>query len=252
MGDRAWVALAVLGLTAGVILGTPMPCAAQIVRGTVLETGTRRPIMLARVGLLDTTFAVVDETLSEDDGAFTLQAPAPGDYYVVADRLGYLPRIDGILEMGEGGFITVEFFLPARPVELEGITATAERVIARRKLETGGFFEREQRGFGHFIGPEDIARRPVIDASDLFRGVPRVQVVGDPLAGSTVYFRGGRGGSCSPRILVDGVPAPPGLALEDLVSVQDIVGVEVYVGVASAPIEFLSNSNCGVLLIWTG
>ncbi|HSR43406.1 MAG TPA: TonB-dependent receptor plug domain-containing protein, partial [Longimicrobiales bacterium] len=218
----------------------------------VLETGTRRPVMLARVALVDTTYAMVDETLSEEDGAFILQAPGPGDYWVVADRVGYRPKMDGILELGEDGWITIEFFLPLQPIELEGITATAERQFARAKLETMGFYDREERGFGHFIDPEEIDNRPVTRPVDLLRGIPRVLVAEDPLAGSTVLFRGGLQGTCSPRIIVDNVEIMGGLALEDAVAVEDIVGIEVYVGVAAAPAEYLMNSNCGVLLIWTG
>lgn len=225
---------------------------AQVVTGTVLESGTRRPVMLARVALLDTAYTPVDETISEHDGRFRLRAPAPGDYWVVVDRLGYQPKMDGILELGEGGYINVEFYLPVQAIELEGITATVRRQMARRQLETMGFYERERRGFGHFIDPEDIENRPASSPTDLLRGLPRVMVSQDMLRGSTVLFRGGLEGTCAPRIIVDNVEIMGGIPLEDAVAVEDIVGVEVYVGVASAPAEYLMNSNCGVLLIWTG
>ena len=234
-----------------VMLAAPGSVAAQVVTGHVLESETSRPVMLARVALLDTTYTVVDETLSEEDGRFTLQAPAPGDYYVLADRVGYQPRLDGILELGQDGYINVEFYLPAQAIELEGITATARRQIERRHLERQGFFQRQEMGLGHHIGPEEIRERPPFDLADLLRGIPRVQVVGDGLGGSTVVFRGGIQGTCEPRIMVDGIEVIGG-SIEGAMAVEDIIAVEVYAGVASAPMEYSGLNNCGVLLIWTG
>lgn len=224
---------------------------AQIVRGSVLESGSRQPIMLATVALVDTAFVVVDQTFSEDDGGFILEAQAPGSYWVVVDRIGYQPRMDGILEMGEDGFISVEFYLPPRPIQIEGLTATARRELARRHLETQGFYDRQDMGFGHHIGPADLEKRPIFDIPGLLRGIPRV-VVSRDMRGSTVMFRGGReGGTCQPRILVDGSEIMPGIPIDDVADVRDIVGVEAYVGTASAPLEYVVNNTCGVLLIWT-
>jgi len=244
------------GLTLGALLTASSGGQAQIVRGRLLESGSGEPIMLGTVALLDTTMAVIDEAFTNDKGAFILEAPRAGAYFVLADRLGYVRSVDGILELGEGGEISVDYYLRPQPIVLDSLTVEAERQRIVRRLETAGFYERQRAGFGHFVTPEQIERRMPITARDLLRSVPGLRVVDDGFLGQIIVMRGNQGQSCSPRLHVDGARIAPagggGVRLEDVVNVDDITGVEIYDGGADTPLEYGGTGNgCGVVLVWT-
>lgn len=241
------------------------PLAAQTVRGHLRQAGTDEPVTLGHVALLDTGMTVVANSLSDHEGFFELVAPAPGDYYVVADRLGYDPVLDGIIELGEGGVLPVEIHMTIRVIEIEGLSVTARRQRVDAQLENAGFWDRMEAGQGKFITPDDIARRPSMDIPQLMREIPQVQFLGGKIP--IFRARAGRGiaggaglppGYCMPRVYVDGAQvdlSPMGgepLPIEYAVGLQDIVGVEVYSGGATVPLQWGgSQGSCGVIIFWT-
>lgn len=242
----------------GVLLLWPSgtaPC--QTVRGHVLESGTETPVVLAEVTLLDTVLNVVDQTYSAHDGAFVLQAPDPGSFYVRATALGYRPMLDGVAELSEDGVLPVVFFLVPDPLEVEGVEATAERERVEQFLESQDFYERQQDGFGYFITPEEIEKRNVRDFVRLFQNRP-VEVKGG-LTGTELRIRRAFCGRDYPTIWVNGVLVGPGWrrpggALERVVSVYDILAVEIYTGPASTPLQWSGTnllSGCGTIVFWT-
>jgi len=247
--------LSALVLTLAVVLAPPH-AGAQTVHGRLLEQGTARPIAAGDLTLLGEDGEAVDRAETDSAGHFTLRSPDPGSFYVRAERIGYRPKTDGILELGEGGEITVDFYLMPQPVELEGVEGTVEGMTLlerkdREYLDWQGFYDRKKMGFGHFITPEEIEEDPPIDYYDLFRKMPGVRGVSGARGGEGVQItaRGGTfggGGYCSPAIFVDGIPTsnPP--------PVEAIVGVEVYKGIASVPLQFSRlGGGCGVVLVWT-
>lgn len=164
--------------------------------GRLLEQGTGRPVGAADVTLIGEAGGVVDRAETDPVGRFTLRSPDPGRFYVRAERIGYRAKMDGMLELGEGGEITVDFYLTPEPVELEGIDATAEAMSVwlrrdRDYLASQGFYDRKKVGFGHFITPEDLEER-------------------QPGKGSVVMTgRGDKGGArCTPTVLVNSSPYP--------------------------------------------
>lgn len=261
---------------------------AQTIQGTLLESGSRRPIMLGQIALLDTTMTVVERTLTDHDGRFSITAPAAGSYYVVADRLGYIPVIDGIVELEGGGWLPVEFFLRPAPLELEPIVATADREEIVRRLTNERFYDREKMGFGHFVPPSEIERRAPVDAEALLRGIPGLRFMEQGMVGQALFMRGGGPpmpsleevrrrraeepgrlatsidsvaappGYCRPRLYVDGARAVTdrpssggGLVLDGLLDIRDIIGVEVYNRASNVPLQYAGIGRCGVILIWT-
>ncbi|MFC1574453.1 carboxypeptidase regulatory-like domain-containing protein [Gemmatimonadota bacterium] len=259
----------------------PTSLAGQEVRGRLLESETGTGIPMASVALLDTTMATVVETLTNEEGAFSLQAPAPGSYHVLAEALGYAPRVDGILEMGAGGSVTIEFYLRPKPIEMDSLIVALTRVRTFRNLTEVGYYDRRKMGFGSYITPEEIQRRNPVTAFDLLRGVPNLHLGARNVEGTRVYLR--RGGLvCNPKVYVDGTlvmndphteglgpeeldtsmidaeartdEAMPsyGVVLEDLVNFQDISAVEVHTRATSIPLLYGgTQDNCGVILIWT-
>jgi hypothetical protein len=224
-----------------------------VVSGRLLDGATRRPISDGRVQLLDLDGAVVATDESDASGGFRLEAPGPGDYYIRGERLGYTSRTDGVLELGEGGRITIEFYLRTAPIQLDTVRATVEGWRLERHLEDQGFYERLEQGFGHFITPEDISRLRPADPSDLLRNVPGARVV-DGWPSRSVYFRV-MGEYCEPRIFVDGIEVndlAPGAALGEVVDIEAVSGIEVYNRPSSVPLQYGgTGASCGLILVWT-
>ena len=235
------------------LIAAPGLLEAQVVQGRVLETDTGRPIMSAMVSLIDSTGVVVNKSLSSANGFFRLQAPHPGSYHVLAEGLGYAPFLDGILDLGEGGFVSVEFFLRPQPIQLDSLVAVISRVQTIRHLKNMGYYERMASGFGRFITPEDIANRPFFSFADFFRRMPQVRTATGFL-GTEVVVRGGGVGYCAPRLIVDGMvidPVSGNARIDAVVSVKDIAAMEVYTGVAQVPLQYSSVNTCGAIIIWT-
>jgi hypothetical protein len=236
------------------------PLRAQAVEGRLLEAGTRKPILLAVVTLLDSMMVLVDRTYTDHTGRFSLRSARPGSYYVAAAATGYIPRVDGRLEMPRGSSMSVELLLRESVMRLDSIAVDAEARSIRGDLSGAGFFERMQQGFGHFITPEMLQKRPALNAMELLRDIAGVQMRGSGLRGTVAYMRGGDGRPCLPHIFVDGARAAwlmPGLAVQDTATIEDIVdvthlqAVEVYPRVAQAPMQYASLTTCGVILFWT-
>ena len=244
---------ALLFLTSGLLFG-PNPADAQQVQGTVIDRIARERVVGASVMLLDTTFAVAVGTTANQTGAFRLEAPGPGSYFVLTEALGYRPTMDGILDLGEGGSVTVEIYMDPKPLQLDSLKVAVERIETHRILEMAGFNERVDAGFGHFITPEELRRRNPRYHFEIFRNTPGVRVSGAGLMGTMIEFTVGsvRGPTCTPRIFVDGIGVIADMGLEAVVEVDQIAGVEIYSRPSQVPLQWGgSDSTCGVLLFWT-
>jgi hypothetical protein len=243
-------AMLILGL-----LFSPSPAESQQVQGLVFDTQTGERVMGASVLLLDTTFTVVTGTSTNTTGVFLLESPRPGSFFVLTESLGYAPTMDGILDLGEGGSVTVEIYLDPKPIQLDSMKVAVERAETYLIMETAGFNERRQTGFGHFITPEEIQRRDPRYFFELFRNSPGVRVTGSSLSGTTIEFTVGsvRGPTCVPNVYVDGIMVTMDFGgLEAAVGIDQIAAVEIYTRASSVPLQWGGiNAGCGTLLIWT-
>lgn len=205
---------------------------------------------------------VVRRVEADSAGYFSIDAPGPGSYYLRAERIGYATKTDGILELGRDARVEVDFYLLTRPVELEGLEATGERTDwieerLRRRLEAQGFYDRQERGFGHFITPQEIEERPPTRPRDLFRSIPRMEtgdVIGRPGSDGLVAMGcGGTGGRGGFHAYVNGIRVHEGSVWDmgNDISMADIAAVEVYTSVARMPLQYSMLGACGVILIWT-
>ena len=274
-GIRRWIA----GLVTAVAVH-PAAMAGQEVTGLLLESETRAPIAWATISLLDTTFNAVTQTLSSQTGAFLLESPEAGSFYVLAEALGYEPKVDGILELKEGGSASIEFYLKPKPLEMDSLIVALKRVRTYGYLTEVGYYERQKMGFGTFVSPDEIQRRRPFTTFDLLRSVPDLRIEEGGRAGTRVYLM--RGGSrCNPAVLLDGSRAfndthterggpladlPPfgapssirtqrddqGIVLESIVDIEDISAVEVHTRATSMPLQYGgTQESCGLLMIWT-
>ena len=63
---------------------------------------------------------------------------------------------------------------------------------------------------------------------------------------------GGGFASCPMAVVIDGFQMPSPYDLEELPSPKEIMGIEVYSGNATIPVQFARwNSGCGLILVWT-
>ena len=236
------------------------PVRAQQVNGLLLEAGSRKPILLAVVTLLDSMMVLIDRTYTDHSGRFTLESRTPGSYYLAAAATGYMPRVDGRLELPRGSRISVELSLATAVMRLDSIPVDAETRSIRGDLDGAGFFGRMKQGFGHFITPDMLRERPPLNAMELLRGIAGVQMRGSGLRGTVAYMRGADGRPCLPHIYVDGARAAwlmPGVAVQDTATIEDILdvthvqAVEVYARAVEAPAQYAALTTCGVILFWT-
>jgi hypothetical protein len=148
--------------------------------------------------------------------------------------------------------ITSVIDAPAIPLEPVVVTAFS------RKLEVAGFYEREKRGVGTFIGKKQIDAMNVQRTSDLLRKVPSARIIpqsnrrNNAPANATV----GRGG-CRYAFLIDGSRTLADFEM-DYVAPGAIEGVEVYNSLSEVPALFRAiataeagSALCGVVVIWT-
>ena len=138
----------------------------------------------------------------------------------------------------------------ARP--LPGIGVREERIGRVPTLERFEERRRERHGFGFFLTRADIVRRAGASLSSLVGQANGVRLVrlrnGRALVRFTRWSH--KGGSCAPRVWVDGVIAK-GLELDDIPS-TDVEALELYPSAASVPSEFTAAEfDCGVVAIWT-
>ncbi|WP_396221813.1 carboxypeptidase regulatory-like domain-containing protein [Gemmatimonas sp.] len=229
----------------------------QVVRGTARLEGVARastsgagnqPLANARV----TVWGSGLETRSASDGRFTLSGLPSGSYLLETTAIGYQPSRE-IIELRADATLTANARLE-RLLMLDTVQVRAQR---RRLLgpAMAGFEERRQRGFGKFLGPEELSKRVESQTSDLFVNLAGVRVV-PGVGGDRVLLRGDFRGSCVPTVFIDGVriPNPDGQdSVNDYVMPMDIRAIEVYVTAVTRPPEFaIGTSTCGSIVIWTG
>lgn len=210
--------------------------------GVVYSGWSGEPLESAQVIMLGSGRSA----LTDVSGYFRIEDLNPGTDSVEVRYLGYERNHEVIVIAGQR-LTQAVFLLTPSVLELAELRVEVEPLRAAGKLAR--FEERRNRGFGHFLGPMDIERIAPQRTADVLRRIPGLIVTSVRLGRSTIKI--GRGlSSCSPIVYLDGM-AMPAFEFDDI-SPQDLMAVEVYSGVASAPVEFSNRNNgCGVIAVWT-
>lgn len=233
------------------------PMEIEVLRGAGSVRGVARastggagnqPLANARV----TVWGSGLEVRSASDGGFALSGLPTGSYILETVAIGYQPSRE-VIELRPDEAVTVN----TRLERLLTLDTVQVRALRRRALgpNVAGFEERRQRGFGKFLGPDELDRRVASQASDLFRMIPGVRVV-PGFGGDRVLLRGDFRGTCVPTMFLDGMRILDmgGVnSINSYVAPMEIRAVEVYVSGAATPPEFSNGlSTCGSIVIWTG
>lgn len=185
---------------------------------------------------------------SRGDGGFEVDAVEAGINLIQVRRIGYRPASIEIQVPPTSDEISVPISMGVIPVRLSEIVVSAERTVFVSPL-LREFYQRRKQGMGYYFTRWEIEKQNPLEVTDLLRAVPGVRIV--PLGQFYKTIRVGRG-TCfeaRPAVFLDGMP----IFVEDidlLVDPRDLHGVEVYRGIAGAPVQY-SNSRCGVILLWT-
>ncbi len=227
---------------------------AQVVEGVLLDRDSGAPIELGLVALLTPEGDSVAAALTNRAGRFTLEADVGGDFLLTASALGYRSTLaSSVLELGDGGRMTLEFRLQAIPIDIGGIVVDVESSwLDQPGLVQNGFVARAQTGMGRFLSPGDIEESTAYTTTELLTTTGRVMSQYQ-IGGDRILMRG-RLGLCSPFVYVDGlrVSTGGGLSLDAYVPIQVVDAVEVYRSPVEAPPQFAAGLwGCGVIVIWT-
>ncbi len=201
--------------------GIPIPYAMVTVQGAVRSSDTTGRVLVA------------------EQRALTVE--------VGVRRMGYVPFAGVAARESTADNFTVVL----QPVQRE---LEAVRTIAPKNtpLSRTGFYdrmERVQKGaiLGEFITPEELELRGRGGVLGVFYGKQYAQPAG----------RGKLSGRrhCKMQILLDGMLIVEHDNLEELISINEVMGIEIYPSTANAPHELIPNTlrgSCGIVALWTG
>jgi hypothetical protein len=190
-------------------------------------------------------------------GEFTLSDVVAGSRIIEARAIGY-PPARAQTTVRPGLTQRVELGVADSIPVLDPVT-----VVARYEpyLARVGFALRRHTAIGHFVDTTDVQRAGAAQFEELLRMIPGVRL--RPNGSSyLVELQRGEGqitnpalaNYCPPSYFIDGVyfPLPP-LQTPSLPLVpEEILGIEVYSNLSSAPPQYQRlDSSCGVILIWT-
>ena len=236
---RALVAFTVL--TAAQLLGVGSGLSAQLFQGRVLEEGEGILVQEAWVELLGEGGISLLRTLTDQQGAFTLQAPAPGEYRLRASRSGYTFRLTDPLTVEGGETERVFLSLALRPFVLDSLVVAGERRPGARSTGQAKFLERSQSG-GAFLDASRMAGTASGSLADVVLSVEGFQ------RGEAGVLRSDRGEGCLMLFLNDF--AVQGLSLDEIPPGQ-VMGMEVYRESSLVPGELRGQSGrCAAVNVW--
>jgi hypothetical protein len=210
------------------------------IAGTTIDAQTGMPIVGASITIPTLSRSVV----SDDAGHFLHSTLDAGSYVVQVHAVGYIPSAKAF-DVVTGQSVTHTFELTTVPAVMAKVVVHGNSASVGRRFED--FDRRRAQGRGQFLTRAEIESRNSINMSDLLqtmRGI-RTECVGFTCKVVTVRAVNG----CSPAYFVDGRMST---TFGPTTPVNDIQGLEVYLGPSETPAEYLGpDSGCGVIGIWT-
>lgn len=226
------------------LLALPAAASAQAVQGRLLARENNAALAGGTVQLVGADSQMVAQALTDQTGTFTLQAPAPGRYFLLGAAPGYEASETDYFVVGAQGK-RVSFVIGRAAGQVDTGAQPAAGAY-------GGFYERmgKRGGNGRFFSRERIDELKPQSVADLLRRVSSLEVRAEGGAGLAVRPRQAlsiRTG-CWSTFYLNGMRVE-GDAVVGL-NPLDVEGVEVYTH-GSVPAQFNAvGSACGVVGIW--
>ena len=217
------------------------------VHGTVVDQTTGDPVpsarvVLSQVGVQDTEPLWSGGT--DGNGRFRTTRLPLGAFQVQVSVLSFSP-VSHIEVLAEAGDIDIRIEMAPVDFALEPVIVTARR---ETRLDRTGFYQRAQRGLGHFITRSEIEAVSPRELSDVFRQIPGVSIIPAAMGPGAVEVR--LRGRCEPQVILDGTPLANPVYIDGLISPSEVEGVEVHHG-ATVPIQYQQRSTCGTVMLWS-
>jgi hypothetical protein len=190
--------------------------------------------------------------LTNEQGEFTMKNLPSGTHVLLARHLGFgAETVPVDLSSHEPKQVTIK--LPKFVAMMDPVVVTARR---QASLDKVGFNQRKRSGMGYYLGPDQIQSMHPNTLTDILRLVPSLRISygqnGEDVTSSRGTSSLTGGGSCV-QYVVDDMPwqsASPG-DVNNFVSGQEVVGVEVYSG-PNAPAQYTrGGQDCTTIVIWT-
>lgn len=247
----------ILLLTLALLVVVPAFASAQPVQGRLIGRETQAPVRGGTVHLMAADSQVVGQAQTDSAGRFTLQAPAPGRYWLLGSARGYESSETDLFDVQAQG-ARVSFVIGRGAVVLDTVTATTTSVGDADRLWYGGFYQRmaENRG-GRFITRQQIDRQRYAEMVDVLRSVPSLEVT---MATSHNWSNPGRlfvrlrhpvsiRSHCWSIFYLNGQQVEPESV--EGINPAEIEGIEIYThGAIPAQFNTSTGAACGVIAIW--
>ena len=208
------------------------------------------PVSGARVTLKGLS---VDVTTPES-GRFRFNDVPAGLYVMTIGKLGYRSAL-ATIRVAAGDTLRPAYeLIPTGGTVLGEVKVTGTSSSPTRQ----DFDARRAFGRGKFMTEEEIDKRSSAQATELLRTFSTISIVsplGSRSASAPVYYaasrREGGGTTCPMAVVVDGFQMPIPYDLSELPAPKEIMGIEVYAGNATIPVQFARwNTGCGLILVW--
>lgn len=237
--------LLALGLEAALATGAPsqIPPATAGITGRLVDQQSRTPVHGARISLLGTSYHIG----SDSAGRFTHLGLTGGAYFLEIRAIGY-GAASWMVRLRDGEIIDTVFELLPLGYDLNPVIVAARPTLAQRRLQE--FERRQQERRGVFITAKQIEATHAVTLMDVLRNVPGVRLICSARGCQVRMTRSARGGGCQAEWVMDGLPAT--FSSTPSMPTIGIIGIEIYRSLSETPPEFLkSDSQCGVIVIWT-
>lgn len=213
------------------------------VSGTVVAAVGGRPLAGASVGIVNGPVVRANER-----GEWTIANAPTGTRTLEVRALGHYPQRTPVDIAGDVAPMRVS--LVTLKSVLDTVQVSASRLTDKNLRD---FHERRRSGAGRYLTAEDITRRNLYNAVDLFRTLPGLYIDSYNVD-ERVLMRNATGERCEPAIYLDGalLLAIGASEIGTFVSVPDIAGVEIYMSSAAIPPQFQQGlQDCGSIVFWT-
>lgn len=266
----AWTRAAVVALCALPVAAPGRDLAAQRpapveLHGRVIDDATLEPIAGAQVILLDPFGDQLDRRITDEHGQFLFQIRRATAVRLRSDRIGYQATTTPVLYFDGRLFYSVELRLDVEAVLLAPLEVVARSQVARSPV-LASFDHRLRSGLGSYITRAEIEQIRPVHVTDLLIRLPGVRLKSAG-RGTGRYVEMTRaegyraivaGDGCPVQVFVDGrlmnarAAGVWEVGIDELVTPNDVEGIEVYRGLSSVPAEFLNDyARCGVVAVWT-
>lgn len=184
---------------------------------------------------------------TRDDGRFSITDDMDAPSKLQMRRLGYVRReVELYFPRDSSRSLTIVLDAAAVSLtELDVFAPATETTEWLREFEG----RRLRNSFGHYYTREAIKAGNARNASEALRMVPGVTLTSARRGGYVLRMRGCK---LPPMVWLDGMRIPR-TELDEVVTLEDVAAIEVYVSTAGVPAQFMdrSNAGCGTIVVWT-